>query len=150
MLLCVTLIHAQLLRFLFFNLWKDEVLLIDTLHFVILWVKWFAQSTTGGFVVMLGHIWFIGFRYCLYLLPPYIDCYFCNLCSALRISFGVSLNTDRLSFRLFFSSYLHFLWSCRKRRGAINAKQLAYLEKYRPKSRLRLKNGHKTGACCVQ
>ncbi|XP_050740548.1 PRL-1 phosphatase-like [Eriocheir sinensis] len=37
-----------------------------------------------------------------------------------------------------------------KRRGAINAKQLAYLEKYRPKSRLRLKNGHKTGACCVQ
>ncbi|XP_076069591.1 protein-tyrosine phosphatase 4A family member PRL-1 isoform X2 [Oratosquilla oratoria] len=38
-----------------------------------------------------------------------------------------------------------------KRRGAINAKQLAYLEKYRPKSRLRLKNGHnKVGACCVQ
>ncbi|XP_069953033.1 PRL-1 phosphatase isoform X2 [Cherax quadricarinatus] len=37
-----------------------------------------------------------------------------------------------------------------KRRGAINAKQLAYLEKYRPKSRLRLKNGQKTGACCVQ
>jgi len=37
-----------------------------------------------------------------------------------------------------------------KRRGAINAKQLAYLEKYRPKSRLRLKNGHKAGVCCVQ
>jgi len=29
-----------------------------------------------------------------------------------------------------------------KRRGAINAKQLAYLEKYHPKSRLKLKNGH--------
>ncbi|KAK7468222.1 hypothetical protein BaRGS_00036545 [Batillaria attramentaria] len=28
-----------------------------------------------------------------------------------------------------------------KRRGAINAKQLAYLEHYRPKSRLRLKSG---------
>merc|ERR1740131_378949 len=27
-----------------------------------------------------------------------------------------------------------------KRRGAINAKQLSYLEKYRPKSRLRMKN----------
>jgi hypothetical protein len=37
----------------------------------------------------------------------------------------------------------------RKRRGAINAKQLAYLEKYRPKSRLKLKNGHKN-ACCIQ
>ncbi|XP_023716798.1 protein tyrosine phosphatase type IVA 1 [Cryptotermes secundus] len=36
-----------------------------------------------------------------------------------------------------------------KRRGAINAKQLAYLEKYRPKSRLKLKNGHKN-ACCLQ
>ncbi|PSN43738.1 Protein tyrosine phosphatase type IVA 1 [Blattella germanica] len=36
-----------------------------------------------------------------------------------------------------------------KRRGAINAKQLAYLEKYRPKSRLKLKNGHKNG-CCLQ
>lgn len=30
-----------------------------------------------------------------------------------------------------------------KRRGAINAKQLAYLEKYHPKSRLKNKNGHK-------
>ncbi|XP_018565616.1 uncharacterized protein LOC108906746 [Anoplophora glabripennis] len=36
----------------------------------------------------------------------------------------------------------------RKRRGAINAKQLAFLEKYRPKSRLK-KNGHKN-SCCVQ
>ncbi|KAF5283457.1 hypothetical protein FQA39_LY04833 [Lamprigera yunnana] len=36
-----------------------------------------------------------------------------------------------------------------KRRGAINAKQLGYLEKYRPKSRLKLKNGHKN-SCCVQ
>ncbi|XP_046412334.1 PRL-1 phosphatase isoform X2 [Neodiprion virginianus] len=35
-----------------------------------------------------------------------------------------------------------------KRRGAINAKQLAFLEKYRPKSRLKLKNGH--NSCCVQ
>lgn len=31
-----------------------------------------------------------------------------------------------------------------KRRGAINAKQLSYLEKYRPKSRLKTKNGHKS------
>ncbi|XP_044257600.1 protein tyrosine phosphatase type IVA 1 [Tribolium madens] len=36
-----------------------------------------------------------------------------------------------------------------KRRGAINAKQLGFLEKYRPKSRLKLKNGHKN-SCCVQ
>ncbi|KOB77150.1 Tyrosine phosphatase IVA1 [Operophtera brumata] len=35
-----------------------------------------------------------------------------------------------------------------QRRGAINAKQLSYLEKYRPKSRLK-KNGHKNN-CCVQ
>ncbi|XP_054268648.1 PRL-1 phosphatase [Macrosteles quadrilineatus] len=36
-----------------------------------------------------------------------------------------------------------------KRRGAINAKQLAFLEKYRPKSRLKMKNGHKN-SCCLQ
>jgi len=35
-----------------------------------------------------------------------------------------------------------------KRRGAINAKQLAYLQKYRPKSRLKIKNGHKP--CVIQ
>jgi protein tyrosine phosphatase type 4A len=35
-----------------------------------------------------------------------------------------------------------------KRRGAINAKQLSYLEKYRPKSRLKMKNGHRQ--CVVQ
>lgn len=35
-----------------------------------------------------------------------------------------------------------------QRRGAINAKQLSYLEKYRPKSRLK-KNGQKNN-CCVQ
>ncbi|XP_076421302.1 protein tyrosine phosphatase type IVA 2 isoform X3 [Peromyscus maniculatus bairdii] len=36
----------------------------------------------------------------------------------------------------------------RKRRGAFNSKQLLYLEKYRPKMRLRFRdtNGH----CCVQ
>lgn len=37
--------------------------------------------------------------------------------------------------------------SDRKRRGAINAKQLAYLEKYHPKSRLKNKNGN--GKCVV-
>ncbi|CAB0037999.1 unnamed protein product [Trichogramma brassicae] len=36
-----------------------------------------------------------------------------------------------------------------KRRGAINAKQLAYLEKYRPKSRLKFKNGQKN-SCNLQ
>ncbi|CAL1300135.1 unnamed protein product [Larinioides sclopetarius] len=35
-----------------------------------------------------------------------------------------------------------------KRRGAINAKQLAYLQKYRPKSRLKAQNGLKQ--CCIQ
>jgi len=35
-----------------------------------------------------------------------------------------------------------------KRRGAINAKQLTFLEKYRPKSRLKAKNGQKS--CCIQ
>lgn len=37
-----------------------------------------------------------------------------------------------------------------KRRGAINSKQLAYLEKYRPKSRLKLRNGHPKNGCCIQ
>lgn len=36
-----------------------------------------------------------------------------------------------------------------KRRGAINAKQLGFLEKYRPKSRLKAKNGRQN-SCCVQ
>ncbi|XP_016944967.1 PRL-1 phosphatase isoform X2 [Drosophila suzukii] len=36
-----------------------------------------------------------------------------------------------------------------KRRGAINAKQLSFLEKYKPKARLKHKNGHKN-SCCVQ
>uniref|UniRef100_A0AAY5JWJ0 Protein tyrosine phosphatase 4A3 n=1 Tax=Esox lucius TaxID=8010 RepID=A0AAY5JWJ0_ESOLU len=38
-----------------------------------------------------------------------------------------------------------------KRRGAFNSKQLFYLEKYRPKMRLRFKdsNGHRNN-CCVQ
>lgn len=36
-----------------------------------------------------------------------------------------------------------------KRRGAINSKQLMFLQKYRPKSRLKMKNGHKN-SCCVQ
>jgi protein tyrosine phosphatase type 4A len=35
-----------------------------------------------------------------------------------------------------------------KRRGAINAKQLSFLEKYRPKQRLKTKNGQK--ACVIQ
>ncbi|EFX63968.1 hypothetical protein DAPPUDRAFT_305822 [Daphnia pulex] len=37
-----------------------------------------------------------------------------------------------------------------KRRGAINSKQLAYLEKYRPKSRLKFRNGHAKNGCCIQ
>ncbi|XP_022190641.1 protein tyrosine phosphatase type IVA 1 [Nilaparvata lugens] len=37
----------------------------------------------------------------------------------------------------------------KKRRGAINSKQLAFLSAYRPKSRLKMKNGHKN-SCCVQ
>lgn len=40
-----------------------------------------------------------------------------------------------------------------KRRGAINAKQLSYLEKYRPKSRLKLRAssaGNGQQACCLQ
>ncbi|XP_077935912.1 protein tyrosine phosphatase type IVA 1 isoform X2 [Gasterosteus aculeatus] len=38
-----------------------------------------------------------------------------------------------------------------KRRGAFNSKQLFYLEKYRPKMRLRFKdsNGHRN-TCCIQ
>ncbi|XP_051663373.1 protein tyrosine phosphatase type IVA 2 isoform X2 [Manacus candei] len=35
-----------------------------------------------------------------------------------------------------------------KRRGAFNSKQLLYLEKYRPKMRLRFKDAN--GHCCVQ
>jgi len=37
----------------------------------------------------------------------------------------------------------------KKRRGAINAKQLCYLEKYRPKGRLRRKAGKVPPNCCV-
>merc|ERR1712071_324299 len=37
-----------------------------------------------------------------------------------------------------------------KRRGAINSKQLAFLEKYRPKSRLKLRNGQAKNGCCLQ
>ncbi|XP_059482202.1 PRL-1 phosphatase [Neocloeon triangulifer] len=37
----------------------------------------------------------------------------------------------------------------KKRRGAINSRQLGYLEKYRPRSRLRLKNGF-MNSCCLQ
>lgn len=37
-----------------------------------------------------------------------------------------------------------------KRRGAINSKQLAYLEKYRPKSRLKLRNGQAKNGCFIQ
>uniref|UniRef100_A0ABZ3NPU3 Protein tyrosine phosphatase 4A1 n=1 Tax=Gadus morhua TaxID=8049 RepID=A0ABZ3NPU3_GADMO len=39
----------------------------------------------------------------------------------------------------------------RRRRGAFNSKQLFYLEKYRPKLRLRFKdsNGHRNN-CCIQ
>ncbi|KAM5280983.1 protein tyrosine phosphatase type IVA 3 isoform 2-T2 [Ctenodactylus gundi] len=36
----------------------------------------------------------------------------------------------------------------RKRRGAINSKQLTYLEKYRPKQRLRFKDPHTRKAKC--
>lgn len=37
-----------------------------------------------------------------------------------------------------------------KRRGAINSKQLSYLEKYRPKSRLKLRQNGKPNGCCIQ
>ncbi|XP_043923232.1 protein tyrosine phosphatase type IVA 3 isoform X2 [Protopterus annectens] len=38
----------------------------------------------------------------------------------------------------------------RKRRGAINSKQLTYLEKYRPKHRLRFKDSHNhKNKCCT-
>jgi len=36
-----------------------------------------------------------------------------------------------------------------KRRGAINSRQLDYLQRYRPKSRLKKKNGTKNSSCCV-
>jgi len=36
-----------------------------------------------------------------------------------------------------------------RKRGAINTKQLRFLEKYRPKSRLKIKDHHKV-LCCVQ
>lgn len=36
-----------------------------------------------------------------------------------------------------------------KRRGAINSRQLAFLETYRAKSRLKNRSGHKN-SCCLQ
>lgn len=45
---------------------------------------------------------------------------------------------------------LALLCSYRKRRGAINSKQLTYLEKYRPKQRLRFKDPHNhKNKCCI-
>lgn len=45
---------------------------------------------------------------------------------------------------------LAFLCPHRKRRGAINSKQLTYLEKYRPKQRLRFKDPHNhKNKCCI-
>ncbi|NWH38287.1 TP4A3 phosphatase, partial [Chloropsis hardwickii] len=45
---------------------------------------------------------------------------------------------------------LAFLCPRRKRRGAINSKQLTYLEKYRPKQRLRFKDPHNhKNKCCI-
>nr|CAB3265272.1 protein tyrosine phosphatase type IVA 3 [Phallusia mammillata] len=37
-----------------------------------------------------------------------------------------------------------------KRRGAINSKQLQYLEKYRPKYCLKTRDNGRNGGCCVQ
>ncbi|CAM9638581.1 protein tyrosine phosphatase type IVA 1-like [Lethenteron reissneri] len=37
-----------------------------------------------------------------------------------------------------------------KRRGAINTKQLLYLEKYRPRMRLRFKETNSKAGCCLQ
>lgn len=43
-----------------------------------------------------------------------------------------------------------FFFFLRKRRGAINSKQLTYLEKYRPKQRLRFKDPHNHKIkCCL-
>uniref|UniRef100_A0A8D2DKA7 Tyrosine specific protein phosphatases domain-containing protein n=1 Tax=Sciurus vulgaris TaxID=55149 RepID=A0A8D2DKA7_SCIVU len=46
---------------------------------------------------------------------------------------------------------VHCVAGLGRRRGAFNSKQLLYLEKYRPKMRLRFKdsNGHRNN-CCIQ
>lgn len=53
-------------------------------------------------------------------------------------------NTNALQYRW------HEMYFHRKRRGAINSKQLTYLEKYRPKQRLRFKDPHNhKSKCCL-
>uniref|UniRef100_A0A8C4YCY7 Protein tyrosine phosphatase type IVA 3 n=1 Tax=Gopherus evgoodei TaxID=1825980 RepID=A0A8C4YCY7_9SAUR len=47
-------------------------------------------------------------------------------------------------------AFMAFSLCSRKRRGAINSKQLMYLEKYRPKQRLRFKDPHNhKNRCCI-
>lgn len=68
----------------------------------------------------------------------------------------VSKSHNQVSF-LFSVGYDLFWSSCdvndfsfyRKRRGAFNAKQLMYLEKYKPKMRLRFKDANGQN-CCIQ
>uniref|UniRef100_A0A8C1V4F6 Protein tyrosine phosphatase type IVA 2 n=1 Tax=Cyprinus carpio TaxID=7962 RepID=A0A8C1V4F6_CYPCA len=50
---------------------------------------------------------------------------------------------------VFYPSFIICLFDFRKRRGAFNSKQLLYLEKYRPKMRLRFKDPNGPN-CCVQ
>ena len=47
------------------------------------------------------------------------------------------------------SALLFFSSSYRKRRGAINAKQLHFLERYKPRLRMKAKNGSKGESCSL-
>ncbi|PKU33566.1 protein tyrosine phosphatase type iva 2 isoform x3 [Limosa lapponica baueri] len=64
----------------------------------------------------------------------------------IQVLIGQKQRDPLYQMKLVLRNSLYF--SERKRRGAFNSKQLLYLEKYRPKMRLRFKDAN--GHCCVQ
>ena len=69
----------------------------------------------------------------------------------LRFSTYMKYKYRNEHFKYLLPLYNVFLCVCfRKRRGAINSKQLTYLEKYRSKQRLRFKDSHtQKNKCCT-
>ncbi|NWZ91568.1 TP4A2 phosphatase, partial [Nesospiza acunhae] len=69
-------------------------------------------------------------------------------CVAVHCVAGLGRSQNVIFFPIDIYLFCVFFFFFRKRRGAFNSKQLLYLEKYRPKMRLRFKDAN--GHCCVQ